>query len=133
MQTNMFGKMTAFCMAFVFIIVVFFIDHYCAGYLISIGYLYFTSDSPSLTRIQTQDLRIGHVTLQNAKIATSKNVTYYLFVLIMLESKSFYRHLLLIKAWCCRADANTNAPVLRRRDISYSVLQYHALIRDTSR
>ena len=33
---NIFGKMTAyqakpFCMAFVFLIVVFFIDHYCVG------------------------------------------------------------------------------------------------------
>ena len=46
-QKNFFGKVTAyqthpFCMAFVFLIVVFFIDHYCAGgYLISIAYSFF--------------------------------------------------------------------------------------------
>ena len=43
-KKNIFGKVTAyqtlpFCMAFVVSIVVFFIDHYCAGgYLISIAY-----------------------------------------------------------------------------------------------
>ena len=46
MPKDVFGKVTAyqtqpFCMAFVFSIVVFFIDHYCEGYLTSIACPFF--------------------------------------------------------------------------------------------
>ena len=100
----------------------------------SLVFLYFASESPNLTRIQTHDLCIGHVALTQGKNLHIEKCYPRIRSTSCKNRNIFYRHLLLIKAWCCRADANINALLLRRRDnISYSALQHHTLFSDKSR